>query len=83
MTMQWRFVELFAGKANVSTSFRQHGYQVCSLDLEIGGDTMNFCKPAGFLSGPRDIIGLASTLRLAVYACMRAGGSIGGSQEPF
>ena len=51
--MQWQAVELFSGVGNVSAVLRESGLSVASYDLKLGGDTMNFVKPAGFLLGPR------------------------------
>ena len=47
----YHLVELFAGECQVSTAWRESGRNVCSLDLRIGGTSMNFCLSAGFLSG--------------------------------
>lgn len=50
---QWQFIELFSGAGNVSTAFRDHGFNVCSYDKVSGGKSMNFSSAAGFALGSK------------------------------
>ena len=78
--MQWQAVELFCGVGNVSAVLRESGLSVASYDIKLGGDTMNFVKPAGFLLGPQYSTLICVLLacswlgpRLAIYLCMCLG----------
>jgi len=44
---EWRFVEFFAGEANVSNEIRLASYKGVSLDIAFGGRAMDLTTPAG------------------------------------
>ena len=44
----YRFVEFFAGDANVSACMRQLGFAGLSFDVDYGGRYNNIFEPAGF-----------------------------------
>lgn len=59
--VQWDCVELFAGAGNLSRAFRQAGRRVVSFDRDMGGDSMDMCTSAGFLSQPQIAVALDDT----------------------